>query len=190
MGMWDFLKFYWGLLCYVLTKALAVALLASGLLRLIASYIEDKYPSWSPKMKTPLWKIPLWIFLALAAIRLILAPYVMYCQKQVQSAKVADIKQKIRTSIELISPEILPKIDKGQKKILVPISPNNLAKLAILSENPDFEKYLEYTQFNSGRDDDNDVYDPNIFVDVNDFRWFVVKDLYYLKPKDALIKNK
>jgi hypothetical protein len=134
-------------------------------------------------MKDKISKNRLTVLLVFILISVILTSYSFY--KQIPGI---DIKQAIRSRLEKISKEILPKVDKGQTKILVPISPDNLAKLAILSENPDFEKYLEYKQFNPGRDDDNDVHDPNIFVEVNDFRWSVVGNLYYLEPKDALRK--
>ena len=124
------------------------------------------------------------ILLVFILISTILTSYSMYTNKQsIQSQQ--DTKQKIRTLLESISPEILQRIDAGRKKILVCISTQDAVKLSNLSKRVDFDKYLSVKQITI-EDDSNGLEDPNIFIENDEYIW--VNNGHYLYPKDALIK--
>jgi hypothetical protein len=110
-------------------------------------------------------------------------------EKQPNSIDVTNItpvtKQEIRTFLESINPEILQRIDLGQKKILVCISTQDTVKLSNLSERVDFDKYLSVKQI-TFEDDSNDLGDPNISIENDEYLW--VNNGHYLYPQDALRK--
>ena len=134
------------------------------------------------RLETTPWPSRFLFLLMGFTISVILTSYSMYQEASIKPVT----KQEIRTLLESINPAILSKIDKGQKKILVPINTYKLVKLTSLSENPNFGKYLSFKQVN--RDDNfNNFKDPNIFVEINDFSWSWCQT-YYLYPKDALVK--
>jgi hypothetical protein len=190
--MWEFIKeMLWGVLWSYQSIAFWF-----GFALLILWFILPKI-RWEGKMKQKLgaasWPGRLLIILGFLYISTIITSYKMYTRQQqtitklqeTQTLKKQDTKQEIRTFLESINPEILRRIDKGQEEILTYIKANYV-KLAILSEHPDFEKYLSFRHINNDKDDFTDFDDPNIFIDGDvHFSWI---DAYYLYPKDALIK--
>lgn len=151
-------------------------------------------------MKELIWKIPLGIFIVLLIISVaIVAPYRIYQdqQRQISDFKKqipnVDTKQEIRNFLDSINseinPEILHKIDEGQKEIPVFISEPEERKLAALATYLNFYNFLSFQ-----KDSDNGyIRVPNELPSKNsphpkeiDLRPSLYK--YYLYPKDALIK--
>jgi len=140
------------------------------------------------------WPCRLLIILVLIYISTIFTSYSIYKVQrgtitklqEAQAQKEQDTKQKIRTLLDSISPEILRRIEAGQKKILTTLGTADEVKLSNLSESADFSKYLSFKKI-TREDDFNDFEDPNIFIKGADY-FYNWENGHYLYPKDALIK--
>jgi hypothetical protein len=96
-------------------------------------------------------------------------------------------KQEIRSFLMALNPEIVRKIDVGEKVIFIRISYNAESRLIKLSKSPAFHIFLYSDKL------DNNVFDEKC---KNVLDSFVIKEInqnssyinYCLMPKDALIK--
>lgn len=146
---------------------------------------------WKNKMKQGFeavsWSCKLLIILGLLFISTTITSYSMYTdqQKKIEENVKAkqDIRQKIRSCLESIDPEILRRIDAGRKEILVCIGTQDAVKLSNLSERGDFDEYLSFRQVTL-KDDFSALEDPNIYIENDKYVW--VSEGHYLYPKDAL----
>lgn len=108
----------------------AITGVIAGVLAIIGGFVVWKCPAWESTMKNLLWMIPVGVFTLLLFIRLTITPYTIYKNQRemitklqtTQAQKERDAKQDIRTLMNLFSPEILQRIDAGQKKILISLS--------------------------------------------------------------------
>jgi hypothetical protein len=106
----------------------------------------------------------------------IIAPFIQHHEREMA---VINTKQDIRTFLESINPEILRKVDTGQKEIHVLISIPKQMKLSDLSERSDFSKFLFFK-----RSGDVSLGGGQI----NELNQNGAMDGYYLYPKDTLVK--
>jgi hypothetical protein len=93
------------------------------------------------------------------------------------SQKAKDAKQDIRSFFESIDPNILKKIDAGQKEFHISITDSEQTKLLNLSKYPDFDKFLSFEQI------------EGVITFVGGKNRTGVGGEYVFSPKDALIKN-
>ena len=128
----------WGKCRFAFTKAISIALLVSAILGVIYWYIDDNYPDWNTRMKTPVWLIPACIFLLLGLMRFIFAHYL--------------IRRKIRNFLKLLNPEILQRINAKEKEIIVSMTVPQETELINLSKIVLFNKFLSIEKFGWGND--------------------------------------
>ena len=110
----------------------------------------------------------------------LVAPFLRYRENRIIPI---NTKQEIRTSLESINPLILQKIDARQKEIHVRIGVATQIKLSELSKQPDFDKYLSFKKTKRTIMGDGQVKGIIKELDENS-----LATVYYLYPKDALIK--
>jgi len=84
-------KFYWKWIQIAFSRPLGIADYIAGAIGIVSAYIIPRYPQWEPAMSELAWQIPLGIFSALAAFRLLLSPYWMYKEAQ---QKIKDLEVK------------------------------------------------------------------------------------------------
>jgi hypothetical protein len=188
-----FILYYWKLVLFAVSGAWRIAELVAAVLALVCGYIAWKHPDWESTMKNPLWMIPLGLFLLILIVRLITAPYAMHAEdqktiadlKKIVEKKEQDTKQDIRSFLESLHPDVLAKVDAGEKQIGVWLGPVNQTKLATLSERQGFSALLSVKSTNqiwmtAGEAQRGD------FIRPTGENGTLVG--YYLYPKDALIK--
>ncbi len=189
--MSGFLQYYWDVFCLAFQGAWAITEVIAGVIAIIGGFIVWKRPGWESTMKNLLWMIPVGIFTLLLLIRLAIAPYTIHQNQQQQIIELQKreevamtSKQDIRSFLESINPEILKKIDVGQKEIRIFIGKPNAMKLVDFSTYPNFYKFLFFQQ-----SDDKTFPDlpKDGFInqlDANEV-WLYG---YYLYPRDAIKK--
>jgi hypothetical protein len=81
MGFW---QFNWHLLALAFAKPWYIAEIIAGVLAIFLGIIIWKRPKWESKMKHLLWGVPLAIFVVLAVIGLVSAPYNAYKEQGIE----------------------------------------------------------------------------------------------------------
>ena len=145
------------------------------------------------KIRIVSWPYRLLMLLGFVFISVVLTSYSLYSQQQQTILKLneklnikADTKRQIRTFLESVNPKILEEIDEGRVKVLTTLSASKHVELVNLSKQSDFNKYLSFKHISREEDEINDLQDPNIFIEGDEFlSW---EQAYYLYPKDALRK--
>jgi hypothetical protein len=86
------LEFYWIWLKKAFPLAYSIAGIILFLLTMLTPFVTARYPQWEQKMKMSLWVIPLFVFVAFLFVRLIIAPYEIYQEK---NQKISDMKKEM-----------------------------------------------------------------------------------------------
>jgi hypothetical protein len=186
-------KYYREILWLSIKRAWTTGECLTSIFLLIAGLVLRYVPRWGATVKDYQLAIPVVVFLVILVIRLIKIPYEQHKTieklQTEQAQKKLDLKQKIRTFLESVTPKFLPAIDSGQTDIHVWFTTRQEMKLLNLSEEYiDFNKYLSFQKRMDAKFS-NELNNPKDLInDPNDFGYFNETQNYRVYPKDALKK--
>ena len=186
MAIVEFLKFWWEniLTGWRIGYGVFGGILGIFVLVTAAFYFRKKhYQRKLKRWEKIVMKLSFFLFIITFLIAAVfIAPFLKYQNRENEPID-RDTRKEIRTLLESVNPEILKRIDEGQKEIPVRFNTIAQVKLSELSNHQDFYRFLDFKKTGSIVSGAN--YTGSFIGEPNEISF---TECYYLYPKDALIR--